>query len=467
MSLVLEKILFDFVYNRVRDELSNAQHGFRCRRSTFTQLLDYIDKVFSSCDGNIDYYSVNFDDQKAFDTVSHNKLLFKLRAFGFADAFIELLSSYLSGRTQRNRINVSLSSCTAVPSGVPQGSILGPLLFLIFLNDLPDCVNSSSFYLFADDLKLFSKSSPKLFQNDINSVANWVKDNGLIFHTSKTVLLTNVTNSQFFLIDTAITISNSVKDLGFNLCPDLNWNNHINIKLGKSMHSFYYIKRIVSFSIPVKTKLSVYVACVQSILLYNSCVWKPNVTLLKKIEKLHKKAKKWVSGRDNYVAAFLILRILSICYQIILNDLVLFSKVLQKKYDFNIFINVSFYYSRAGNRCSDTTVFELPKVREITTWGSYFYRTVENANYFSGKGINLLQNPSTVKKHLETLLFNKLTEFNLNSSCSFVLNCKCATCRVYCCFYFYFFIPRYQGIKSFSSSSSSSSPVFRRDLVVW
>ena len=138
--------------------------------------------------------------------MSQNKLLFKLRAFGFDDAFIELLTSYLSDRTQRVRINTSLSSCTAVPSGVPQGSILGPLLFLLFIIDLPDCVMSSSCYLFADDLKLFSKSSPELFQTDINSVANWLKDNGSTFHPSKAVLLTNVTNSLFFLNDTAINI---------------------------------------------------------------------------------------------------------------------------------------------------------------------------------------------------------------------------------------------------------------------
>ena len=207
---ILPRLSRNFIYNRVRDKLSNVQHSFRCRRSTFTQLLDHIDKVYSSCDDNIDYYSVNFDVQKAFDTVSHNKFLFKQRAFDFHDAFIELLSSYLSDRIQRVRINTFISSCSAVPSGVPQGSILGPLLFLIFIIDLPDCVKSSSCYLFADDLKLFSKSSPKLFQNDINSVANWVKDNGLTFHPSKTVLLTNVTKSQFFLNNTAITISNSV-----------------------------------------------------------------------------------------------------------------------------------------------------------------------------------------------------------------------------------------------------------------
>ena len=309
----------------------------------------YIDKVYSSCDGKIDDYTVYFDVPRAFDTVSHKKFLFKLRAFGFDDALIELFSSYLSGRTQRVRINTSPSSCTAVPSGGPQGSILGPLLFLIFINDLPDCVKSSSCYLFADDLKLFSKSIPELFQNDINAVANWVKDNGSTFHPSKTVLLTNVTNSQFFLNDTAITISNSVKDLGVNLCPDLNWNNHINNKLGKSMRSFYYIKRTVPFSAHVKTKLSVYVDCVQSIFLYNSCVWNPNVTLLKKMEKLLKKAAKWASGRDNYVAALLKLRILPICYQIILNDLVLLSKLLQNRYNFNIFGKASNFLTSGYN----------------------------------------------------------------------------------------------------------------------
>ena len=156
---------------------------------------------------------------------------------------------------------------------------------------------------------------------------------------------------------------------------------------------------------------------------------------------------------NNYVPALLTLRILHICYQIILN-LVLFKKLLQKRYDFNIFNHVSFYYSRAGNRSSNTTVFALPKVRKITTWGSYFYRTREKANYVSGKGINLLQNPSTVKKHIETLLFNKLTDFNLNSSCSFFQNLNARLVALGAVFTFYFVIAHYQGIKSFSSSSS-------------
>ena len=89
--------------------------------------------MYSSCDSNIDYYSVYFDVQKAFDTVSHNSLLFKLRAFDFNDAFIELLSSYLSGRTQRVRIKTSLSSCTAVPSDVPQGIFLALCYFNFLL----------------------------------------------------------------------------------------------------------------------------------------------------------------------------------------------------------------------------------------------------------------------------------------------------------------------------------------------
>ena len=94
----------------------------------------------------------------------------------------------------------------------------------------------------------------------------------------------------------------------------------------------------------------------------------PKFDFAQKMKNLHKKAVKWVSGRDNYVAAPLTLRILPICYQIILNDLVLFSKFLQNRYDFKIYNHVSFYYSRAGNRFSDTTLFALPKVRKITIW---------------------------------------------------------------------------------------------------
>ena len=285
LSLCLEKLLFNFIYSNVRHKLSRRQHGFVKKRST----LEYVENIYKCIDANEKFCSVYFDIQKAFDSVSNKQLLNKLSSFSFDKNFIMLISSYLSNGSQRVRINNILSYKGYISTGVPQGSILGPFLFLIYINDLPDVVKYSSPSLF--DLKLLYRDNyHDNFQSDLDSVENWVTQNDLDFHPDKTKFITN--NSFIFnlyLNGSEICSVDHIKDLGIYISPTLSWNHHVSAKLGKATKCFHYLKRTDPFNSPVKTKLQLYISCVRSILLYNSCIWYPNLSKLRDLDKFQRR----------------------------------------------------------------------------------------------------------------------------------------------------------------------------------
>ena len=420
LSLCLEKLLFNFIYSNVLHKLSRRQHGFVEKRSTFTQLLEYVENIYKCIDANEIFGSVYFDIQKAFDSVSHKQLLNKLSSFGFDKNFIMLISSYLSNRLQRVRINNIRSYKGYVSSGVPQGSILGPLLFLIYINDLPDVVKYSSPSLFADDLKLLYRDNcHDNFQSDLDSVETWATQNGLDFHPEKTKLISN--NSFIFnlyLNRSEIYSVDHIKDLGIYISPTLSWNHHVSAKLGKTTKCFHYLKRNVPFNSPVKTKLQMYISYVSSILLYNSCIWYPHLSKLRDLENFQKKAVKWIIGSTD---SLVMLNILPICYQIIFTDCLLFFKLLHNCYDFEINDYVTVSESRPGNRSSQRMVFSVPLTRKFCSLGSFFQRTIHSVNSVLAK-IDI--NSTTTVSQTKTLLFNFLKQqfqstFNLDNPCTF------------------------------------------------
>ena len=129
-------------------------------------------------------YTVYLDYEKAFHKVPHTILLSKLRKFGLDECFLELLSSYLKDRIQNVKIDNHVSDSVNIASGVPQGSVLGPLFFILFLNDLPSIFLDCIPWLFADDLKLLSNSLN--IHNDLARLSNWNVSNGMIANSSKT-----------------------------------------------------------------------------------------------------------------------------------------------------------------------------------------------------------------------------------------------------------------------------------------
>ena len=169
----------------MRHLICDEQHDFTKKRSPITLLLSYLDNLYNQKDINAFSYAIYFDFRKAFDLVPHHILLKKLANFSIDEDFLILFKSYLYPRSQRVSINSSLSQMVDINSVVPQGSVLGPLFFIIFMNDLPDKIVNSSCYLFADDSKLPSLPTKPDLQRDIDHFTEWAYRNKMEYNIDK------------------------------------------------------------------------------------------------------------------------------------------------------------------------------------------------------------------------------------------------------------------------------------------
>ena len=174
--------------------LTDAQHGFRKRRSCTTQLLQVVEDLASSIDNKGQTDVIMLDLSKEFDKVPHHRLMYKVEFYGIRDSLHQWLADFLSNRTQQVVLDGSKSSSAPVLSGVPQGSVVGPLLFLLYMNDLPDYVtHGSSVRLFADDCALYhtirSQEDADQLQQDLDALQRWEDDWAMAFHPSKCQVL--------------------------------------------------------------------------------------------------------------------------------------------------------------------------------------------------------------------------------------------------------------------------------------
>ena len=277
--------------------ICKEQFGFLPGRSTETQLIKCVDDWSKSLNDNVPVDVVYFDISKAFDTLSHDILLKKCDSLGFSPYLLFWLKSYLCDRSQFVCVNNSSDSLPVrVTSGVPQGSILGPLLFLIYINDLPDVVKFSKIMLFADDAKIFcpirTKNDHDMLISDCSNVMNWMSDNLLSLSTSKSCVLhlSSHFNPCYPCIVNGVSIDSveSVFDLGILIDRDLAFNSHISqvvrkcgVRLSVIRKNFHYRDR--SFLIQL------YKTFVRPLLEYATPVWSPHhlndINLLESIQR--------------------------------------------------------------------------------------------------------------------------------------------------------------------------------------
>ena len=294
---MFENIITDQITQQVSTIISPFQHGFLKGKSTCTNLLEFCSKTIHGFIKGMQTDTIYTDFSKAFDTVNHELLIMKLNFIGFPSDLLHWISSYLCRRLQKVKYNNTLSSSINVYSGEPQGSHLGPLLFLIFINDLPSTIRFSDIILFADDVKLFKKirnpENAVQLQIDIDSLAMWCEVNGMILNVDKCKMMTFYRGS---LMTYSYTIGNnalqrleSFKDLGVIMDPKLRFNLHINFTINKANGVLGFIKRWAKdFNDPYVT-VSLFNSIVRPILEYAVVVWCPRYGIyISRLESVQK-----------------------------------------------------------------------------------------------------------------------------------------------------------------------------------
>ena len=245
---MFEKIIYNNLYNYFQENqfLTENQSGFRKGDSCISQLIAITHKIYKAFDGNpsLETRGVFLDISKAFDKVWHEGLLNKLKSYGITGNFLKLLENYMSNRYQRVVLNGQSSSWLDVNAGVPQGSILGPLLFLIYINDLPERLKTDA-KLFADDTSLFStvididKTSDNL-NNDLSVIREWAYLWKMSFNPDPNKQATEVifshkknpvTHPILIFNNQIVKTAHSQKHLGLTLDGKLCFNTHLNEKI--------------------------------------------------------------------------------------------------------------------------------------------------------------------------------------------------------------------------------------------
>lgn len=243
---------------------------------------------------------------KAFDKVPHGKLLYKLKQLGLPLSVVRWVNSYLKNRKQFVVINNCASDMLPVSSGVPQGSVLSPLLFLIYVNDLAEVVSDVSIKLFADDCVVFkeipSKEDHDVLQYNLLAINDWCDRWVMLLNNEKTVLLRvtrkmHPSNFSYTLQNNVITEVRKYKYLGVTLSSKLNWSDHVSDVCISSLRKLWYLRRKLKDA-PANTKLMAQNACVRAKLEYASVVWGPfTIKDISQLEKVQRKAVRFIYGK--------------------------------------------------------------------------------------------------------------------------------------------------------------------------
>ena len=386
---------------QIHNIISPAQHGFLPRRSTQTQQIDFLNQLTSFHDQQIQAEVIYLDFSKAFDKVSHLNLLHVLNHINIHPKLINWIQNYLNGRTQVTVVESSHFHSTSVSSGVPQGSVLGPLLFIIYLQDLITSINTNcpntTVYAFADDIKLVSSDANDL-QYALNIVNDWTTTWKLLLNTDKSEHLTIRQSSPktFYVKNQTIPKVNCARDLGVIVSETLNWDQYIE-KVRSKANSLCHIILHTFSSNNIQLLTSLFKIYVRPILEYNTCTWSPHQDYnIKAAESTQKRFTKIICQRanisfSNYSDRLAKLNLESLKDRRSKNDLILAYKVINNLVDVNTKL---FRFNTLGgyNLRRHNLQIEREKPPKFLTRNNYF--SVRVAKHWNELPARIVESPT-------------------------------------------------------------------------
>ena len=303
MSKIVEKCIYKQLYDyfQKNNMFYAHQYGFRTGHCTEYAALEIIDRVTTQLDINNIPLNIFLDLSKAFDSLDHAILLYKLKYYGVTGTPLQLIKSYLTDRNQFVQIDNTQSSILHLKTGVPQGSILGPLLFLIYINDFPCASTYFSFIMYADDTTLSStlpniKNSrdqiiaEQLINTELNKIDVWLRCNKLSLNISKTkYMLYSMPQKQtqhlsIKLGTTSIDQVYHFNFLGIVINSNLKWENHVNNISYKCIRVIGILNKLKKV-LPTRIKLLLYNTLILPHLTYGINSWGFNCSRIKKLQK--------------------------------------------------------------------------------------------------------------------------------------------------------------------------------------
>lgn len=418
-SKVIEKIVHTRLYDYLKtfNIISNNQYGFLPGLSTEHALLEFTKYTYNSIDKNNKTTAIFLDISKAFDSVNHDILIDKLYSIGVRGIGLNWFISYLQNRKQLVKFGDTESNTLNIKSGVPQGSILGPLLFIIYINDFCKLNLNGKIITYADDtVILYSYSTYEILQNVINedllTIKDWFHANKLSINIKKTKFINFSIygpSDNLFLYYHLVNCNNignifcncpplqqvsSIKYLGLNVDYNLKWKSHVKYitnKLRYILHKFYFIKRVISRDF----LLQLYHSWVNSIVSYGIAAWGGDyLENIKPIIKIQNKIIKFLSNYNQLPLFDLYkkLNILPVRHLFIFKIIILFTKQ-----------DNSYSLRNMGYGLRSQNLFLVPKAKKGILQKNYYYLSPKLFNNLP-EHLKSEKSPFKFKKYLKSFI---------------------------------------------------------------
>jgi len=411
-------------YLLTKNLISKQQHAFIIKHSTTTNLLECIYDWSIALNNRNSVDIIYIDFKRAFDSIVYSKLLYKLQCYGICGKLLSWISAFLNNRSQSVVVGNTSSVYIDVISGVPQGSVLGPILFILYINDIDAvCQSNTKLKLFADDLKLYSiveidnlSSSSVTLQQSLENVYRWANEWQFSINVSKTNVLslsnkqsTGTSSCRPYSIDNInLSYSNPVSDLGIIVDSCLTFKDHINHIVSKSLQrSGVLFRGFVSRDLSLMKKA--FIIYIRPILEYNSCTWNPSQKyLIDSIEAVQRRFTKRIPCLSSlsYPERLAIINLDSLELRRLRTDLLMYYKIINNLTPLPSSDYFKFYYPPASSR-TNYPILVKPNKGSAKFFSSFFNKSIDCWNSLSPS----IRSVDTLSKFKSLLLSVDLSKF--------------------------------------------------------